>query len=257
MGGMGAKSVRGIARADCGCDPPASVAFAPRRRAVPGFTLLEVLLVIIIVSVLTAMLVPSFGDATRAEQLPESAYRLKALIAMCRAEAMNQSKRFRIAFRQDGGVRVYAQEDALLAPQSFLPVRPDWGRGPFLLEDAWIEAVQPLPNGPAPVLVEDDVIEFTTLEETPVSVTELAEPHYLYFEPDGSSESVRWVLRDAQGRAMLITLDGRLGRVQVEHHESVEAKSLQRPPPLADEEQPVPLLETTNSATSGAGGRIK
>jgi Tfp pilus assembly protein FimT len=225
-----------------------------------AFTFLEILLVIIIVVAITAMAVPSFSDATKGEQLPESAYRVKALIAMCRAEAMNQARRFRITFRADGNVRVYAQEDALLAPQSFLPVEAEWARGPFLLDNTWVEAVQALPSGPAPVLVEDDAIEFTTIEEEPVSVTEVEKPLQIHFEPDGSSGSARWVLRDAAGRGSLMTLDGRLGRVQVEHWPSVDAKSLERPPPIEDEEEPVPVLGSPKAgmgATRTAGGHKK
>lgn len=251
----GAPLRRGMARASaqtarrCGARP---IARLPR-----AFTLLEILLVILIVVVVTAMVVPSFSDATGAEQLPESAYRLKALVAMCRAEAMNDARRIRIAFRQDGDVRVYAQEDPLLAPQSFLPVEKDWARGPHLLENAWIEAVQALPYGPAPVLVEDDVIEFTTIEEEPVPVTSLESPLHLEFEPDGSSGSARWIVRDAAGRGNLMTLDGRLGRVQVEHAAPVDRKSLVRPQPIEKEEEPKAVLRDKLSATRGAGGRTK
>lgn len=225
-----------------------------RRRA---FTLLEVLVAIAIVAVLLAIIWPDFGAMQRGEQLPESAYRMKALIAMCRAEAMNQARRFQVTFRQDGNVRVYVQEDPILAPQSFIACDRDWARGPFLLENAWIEAVQALPTGPAPVFVDDEAIQFTTLDEQPVPVTALEKPLVMNFEPDGSSGSVRWILRDAEGRASLVTLDGRLGRVVVEHAESVDARSLHRPPPITDEKEPVAVLESTKSATGNVGGRKK
>src|SRR5262245_29319397 len=107
-----------------------------RRRA---FTLLEVLIAIAILGVLLAVVWPSLHAMERGDPLPESAYRLKSLIAMCRAEAMNQARKFRITFRQDGNVRVYIQEDPLLAPQSFINCDRYWARGPSLLDHTWIE----------------------------------------------------------------------------------------------------------------------
>lgn len=205
-------------------------------RRLRGFTLLEVLMVIAIVAVLLAIVWPDFGAMKRGEQLPESAYRIKALVAMCRAEAMNQARRFRVSFRQDGSIRVLEQLDPILAPQDFVEVEKDWADGPFLMEDAWVEAIQPLPAGPAPILVEDDSIQFTTLEDEPVPVEQLEKAVALNFEPDGSCGSARWRLRDANGMGMLMTLDGRLGRVQIEPSERIPADQVQRPAKLSEEE---------------------
>ena len=47
---------------------------------------------------------------------------------------------------------------------------------------------------------------------------------------------MRWVLRDAAGRGVLMTLDGRLGRVQVENVESVKAADNARPPKLKEDQ---------------------
>jgi hypothetical protein len=55
--------------------------------------------------------------------------------------------------------------------------------------------------------------------------------------PDGSCPSLRLVLRAESGHAMLITLDGRLGRVLTEDWEMLPPEDVIRPEPL-DEEEP-------------------
>ncbi|MBI5866179.1 MAG: prepilin-type N-terminal cleavage/methylation domain-containing protein [Planctomycetes bacterium] len=201
----------------------------PRRRA---FTLLEILLVIVVLAVIMGISWPRLQGSVAAEQLPESTRRLKALIAMCRAEAMNDGRQYCVYFLQDGSIQMRVQRDPIEAPQEFVELKRSWANEEPLLENVWVEAVQPLPDGPAPVLVDDDVIEFTQLDTTPVSVTELEQPLELLFEPNGACGSMRWILRDTLGRGMLLTLDGRLGRVQVDKVESLKAEDVERPPKL-------------------------
>lgn len=204
-----------------------------RRRA---FTLLEILLVIVLVIAIFGLAWPSMDGAARAEELPESARRMKALVAMCRAEAMNEARRYRVYFAQDGSVHLRVQRDPIAAPEEFIEVSRSWAREAFLLEKVWVEAIQLLPDGLAPVIVDDDVMEFTQLDGAPQSVQGLERPAELNFDPNGGCGSMRWVLRDASGRGMLMTLDGRLGRVQVEGVETVKAAETSRPPKLKDDQ---------------------
>lgn len=201
-----------------------------------GFTLLEILLVILLLGLLLGLAWPRLDGSRDAEQLPESARRLKALFSMCRAEAMNDARRYRLYFLQDGSVALRVQRDPIEAPEEYVELKRSWAHGDFVLEKVWIEGVQILPEGPPPVLVEDDVIEFTQLDGSPVSVTELEQPAELDFEPNGISGSIRVVLRDTRGRGIMLTLDGRLGRVQVDGVESVAAASVQRPAKLETKE---------------------
>jgi len=46
------------------------------------------------------------------------------------------------------------------------------------------------------------------------------------------------VLRDAQGRALLLTLDGRVGRVLVDDWPAILPEDALRPEPLEKEEEP-------------------
>lgn len=204
-----------------------------QRRA---FTLLEILLVILLFGLLLGLAWPQFWNTREAEQLPETARRMKALFSMCRAEAMNDARRYRLYFLQDGSVALRVQHDPIAAPEQYVELKRGWAGGEFVLEKVWVEGVQILPDGPPPVLVEDDVIEFTQLDGSPVSVTELEQPAELDFEPNGISGSIRIVMRDTRGRGIMMTLDGRLGRVQVDNVESVAAASVQRPAKLEQKE---------------------
>ncbi|MFQ5804874.1 MAG: prepilin-type N-terminal cleavage/methylation domain-containing protein [Phycisphaerae bacterium] len=201
-----------------------------------AFTLLEVLIVVLLLGLLAALTWPEFGQARRSEELDESARRMKTLVQMCRARAMNESRRYRVTFRLDGTLKVTRQRDPLLAPHEYYKFREPWANLPFLLEHVWIESVLPLPEGPPPLLVEDELTEFEEFEEEPIAVTDLERGIELNFEPDGTSSSARWVLRDEEGRAVELTLDGRLGRVQVEPVERLQLDEVERPEASPDDE---------------------
>lgn len=204
-----------------------------------GFTLMEVLLVVALLALLVMLVFPDLRGTARGSQIDESEARLKALIAMTRAQAMNQTRRYCLTFRQDGSIRLSRQVDPVTAPHEFVPVREPWALREVLLPEVWVAALEPLPQGPAPILVEDDQIEFTQLESEPVPVSELEAPHQLYFEPDGTCPSMRWILRDETGRGRLVTLDGRTGRLTFEPLAVLPSKEAVRPArlPEADEEQ--------------------
>jgi prepilin-type N-terminal cleavage/methylation domain-containing protein len=211
-----------------------------RRQALRhGFTLIEVLLVIVILVVLLALAWPSLVSTERAEHLPESATRIRALAAMCRAQAMAGACRYRLRFHADGTIDLRRQRDAIEAPHEYVKIDESWGKTVILVEGVWVESLLRLPQGPPPILVEDESIQFTQLEEGLVRVEGLEQPVDLFFEPDGSSASMRWVLRDEIGRGLQMTLDGRLGRVDDEPIAAVAIANLARPKPVEhrDEEE--------------------
>lgn len=196
---------------------------ASRRR---GFTLVEVLLVIVLVGLLASFVWPDFSVLMRGRRLDESVSRLKALVAMCRAQAMNESRRYRLTLLPDGRIELSRQRDPVAAPNEYVRVGDGWAQGPWLMEDVWVEAVQPLPDGPPPLDVQDDEIEFFEAPDRPQA---LEAPFEIDFEPDGLSSSARWVLRDALGRGRELTLDGRLGRVSAAEVEPLSDGSVERP----------------------------
>ncbi len=211
-----------------------------RRHVQPGFTLLELLLVIALIGVLVAFAWPDFSGTAQAEQLKESARRMETLIAMCRAEAMNEARRYRIEIRIDGSVRARRQLDPLLAPHIYVKASAPWSRTEPILESVWVEAVQVMPEGPPPIRIIDEQLDFPEMEIEPLPVEEFEEFEqdlWIEFDPDGSCNSLRWVLRDERGHGLLMTLDGRLGRVETEEWEYVLPEDLLRPEPLEEEEE--------------------
>lgn len=202
-----------------------------------GFTLLEVLMVIAILGVVAAFIVPNFDRASEAEHLGESGRRMKSLFAMCRAEAMNQTLRYRIRIRPDGSVHVLRQADAIKAPHLYITPPVDWARTEVLLPDVWVAAVQVLPEGPSPVRIIDDKLDFPETEIDPTPIEELERALDVDFEPDGTTNSLRWVLRDERGRGILLTLDGRLGKITTDEWTTVTPAETHRPEALPPEEE--------------------
>ena len=208
-----------------------------RRSAESGFTLLEVLMVLALLGVLIAFAWPDFAAVSAGERLKDSAQQMRALIAMCRAEAMNETVNYRIKIRLDGGVRVLRQADALNAPQLYITPRSGWAHQAVLLEDVWVEAVQDLPEGPPPIQIIDEKLEFPEMVVDPQRIDERAQPVEINFAPNGDCDSLRWVLRDARGQGLLMTLDGRLGRVAIADWAALPRADLRRPERLPEEEE--------------------
>ncbi|MBN2446872.1 MAG: prepilin-type N-terminal cleavage/methylation domain-containing protein [Phycisphaerae bacterium] len=204
-----------------------------------AMTLVEVLMVVAIVGILAALTLPDFGTFGRSRHMDQSVERLRAVIAMCRAEAMNQSRVMRLEFRRDGKMRVRQQADPIEAPHLFVAVDSDWAETEIVLEDVWVEAILELPDGPPPILIDDDNIDFEESEEDvePLPIGDFEEDVWVDFEPDGSSGSLRWVLRDAYGRGVQMTLDGRLGRVEAFDIEAIPADEAIPPEPLDEDDE--------------------
>jgi type II secretion system protein H len=206
------------------------------RHAQRGVTLLELMLVIALLGVIAAVVWPSFTGFAADRHLDESARRMRALISMCRAEAMNRTARHQVRIRRDGSVSVRRQADPFRAPHLYITPRAGWARTQILMDDVWVESFQLLPEGPPPIRIIDEDLVFPETEVELTSVEDLELPLEINIEPDGSSNSLRWVLRHEDGRALLLTLDGRLGRMQTEPWEAVPSEDLQRPEPLEQDE---------------------
>jgi prepilin-type N-terminal cleavage/methylation domain-containing protein len=202
----------------------------------PGFTLLELILVMTLIGLLAVFAWPEFDRTYESEQLHESARRFRSLVAMCRAEAMNEGRTYRIELREDGTLQVRQQVDPVLAPHAYNPVRKGWIRTDVLLPEVWIDGLQELPEGPPPIMIIDDDLAFPEMEIEPIPIDEFERPVLLDFQPDGTCRSMRIFLRDVTGRALLLTLDGRVGRVLIEDWEPLEPDEVQRPEPLEEEE---------------------
>jgi prepilin-type N-terminal cleavage/methylation domain-containing protein len=203
-----------------------------------GFTLLELLMVITLLGLLAVFAFPDLHTASRSEHLRESAQRIRALVAMCRAEAMNEMTRYRIMVRPDGTLRVRCQADALKAPHLYITPRVDWARTVILLEDVFVEGLQLLPEGPPPIRIVNEKLQFPQTELVFTPVEELERPMLVDFDPDGTCNSLRLVLRDVRGHGLLLTLDGRVGRLLTEDWTPVLPEDVHRPALLEEEDEP-------------------
>lgn len=210
-----------------------------RRARLPAFTLLELLIVVTLIGVLALFVWPDFSAAGRRRQLLESQQRMEAAVTMCRAQAANEGRRYRLRFHADGSVQLQRQVDALAAPHEYEAVREPWALTPLLLDSVWVEAVQLLPDGPAPVMIVDEEIRMPELDQEPVAVDEFDRPPAVVFMPDGSCGSLRWVLRDKSGFGLVLTLDGRLGVLKMDGTLYDPPEDVRRPGgPGAEDEEP-------------------
>lgn len=203
----------------------------PRR----AFTLMEVLLVLLLLGIISIFVWPDFGQAHRSEEIEESLVRTKALFGMCRAESMNEARRYRITFGRDGDIRATRQRDPLSAANQYDLVEAEWAQTDVVLPEVFVEAVQKLPEGPPPLLIESDKISKSELAEDPPLVDQLDEPVYIEFGPDGTCESICWVFRDTLGRGRRVIVDGRLGRFELEDVPLLAPEQVKRPEGPADD----------------------
>lgn len=113
-------------------------------RAARAYTLIEIVLVIGLLLLISALALPNFYRQFEREQLPTSAEQLRALIILTRANAALDAKRYRIRFPRkdeldDLGTRqqplVEREDDPMERPDEFLPVQASWAIGQTLLSD--------------------------------------------------------------------------------------------------------------------------
>lgn len=189
------------------------VTYRLKSRSYRGFTLFEVLLVIGLLAVLTAVVVPNFmGQLTR-ERLPKSAEQMRALLQLTRANAMLDGKRYRLRFPRedeldDEGTDVQpiieCEEEPFREPGVYKRVSANWAYGVTLLERVWCVKVRQGKSTVEGLLcnIEDVTADLNEeeLEENPfwLETMEEFEEEYppLVFEPDGTSEWATFVLAD-------------------------------------------------------------
>lgn len=226
---------------------PAAFVRGAKLRARMAFTMFEILIVIVIVALLVMVTVPLFSGSYDAEHLPESSKRIRSLISMARASAMNDALRYRVTFESDGTLSVARQRDAIQAPHEYIPVAQAWAAMEFILPSAWIDRVRVLPHGPPPLDVEDELVEFDADDTDPLELASYEESPFIDFQPDGSSLSARWILRDKRGLGLQMTLDGRLGRVAIQEVDPLPKDEAIPPKRMGDDERQERMAQRTGS----------
>ncbi len=182
-----------------------------------AYTLLEVILVVALLVVISAIAIPSFVGQLEREELPGSARQLRSLLSLTRANAAYDGKRYRIRFPgedekdstgDDRQPIVEREDDPIRDPETYTPVTAPWAVGKTLLGGVWcaevrlgrptIEDIQERRQRGAPEITDELIREQEDLEpETPP----------LYIEPDGASEWATFVLTPAPRDTLLDELE--------------------------------------------------
>ena len=145
-----------------------------RSHPLRGFTLLELVLVMVVLAVMLAIAVPSVRGFLGTSRSRDAVDQIIAVSQWARAQAAAESKVYRLAFAADS-YQLTVQEG-----ESFTNVRSDFGR-PFVLPQG--TRVELVPSG----------VGNTKLEAGSIA-----------FHPNGRADAVVVRLTDADGRVTLI-----------------------------------------------------
>ena len=169
-----------------------------------GYTLVEVLLVVGILSVLAVVALPKFITEMKASHMPGSVRQLRSLIMLTRANAAFDGLRYRIRFPMDDEEEglpsgawqpiIEREDDPFDDPETFNIVTAPWAVGKTFLGDVWCAEVRLGRPTVARLVERRDLIEELIEEEF-----EDFEPERppLLIDPDGSSDWATFVVTDA------------------------------------------------------------
>lgn len=183
-----------------------------------GFTLVELLLVVMILATTAALVAPSFRGFYAGRQLADAAARLSVLLRRARTKAATEQLRVRLNIDPDS--RIYwltVEADPFEAPGAFVPPGDAWGRR-FTL-----------PNGVqlSRVTIDGEDVEPVAFESTSAASASAWTPksesaYRIAFEPGGAAPDavITITLASAENEnAMQVRLRGLTGEVRIESAE--------------------------------------
>ncbi len=198
-----------------------------------AFTLIELLLAIALLAILAAFLYPNLKPEMQRRSLVESADRLRSLIVMCRAKAMQDGKKYRISFPGTPDPLDPHADDRVDVPFETLQPNierqmdalgnPDWFGG---FDEGW-KNINVMQDGCRCVAVRPGMPNFELSADTPIAGPSISEGWAefvpLTFNPDGSCDWVTFTLTDLPpettvqpgdiGHIINVMVDGRTGQV--------------------------------------------
>jgi len=162
-----------------------------RRIRRSGFTLYEVIIVLIVLLTVSAIVIPSFSGFLPTEKVRRSGDGLLSTIAKAHDDAVLTSRRIRLVFsKEPPAYRLEYEPDPMNEPATFRPLPGDWGAKTELPEDVT-------------VTVEGAEPDEENGEE------------YLEFSPDGTATEARIILAHENGGEVVLELDPAGGRARV------------------------------------------
>ena len=205
-----------------------------RRR---GFSLLELMLVMGLISVMVGYVLPSFWNSLQAEALPNSAREFRALLYHVRARAMMEGRRYRIRFPDEDEFSdhperrvqplIEREDEPMAEPGRYYEVNASWAREPVLRPRIrCVEFELGMPVLTLEQRGEEEAESVDELDEAPELDEKLLTGIRLVFEPDGSSDWATFTLaelddieeiEDLDSAPLLnILLDGRTGQIWIQ-----------------------------------------
>ena len=196
----------------------------------PGFTVTELLLVLVLIGVLSAISMPALKGFTATRRLKASAYTLRSLLTFARDMAITDRAAYLVVFNLDNG------QYWLASSETFNPSNPL--RSALTAQNSTaLAAIQNNTNGTT-------LTTGNSVQQTPLSRTSgiLGVPHsmeqnvtlasmvtnyngrtvqadagvaYIHFSPNATSEETVVYLRNARNQIMSVTVEAASGRVRV------------------------------------------
>ncbi len=177
-----------------------------------GVTLVELIVVISVMAILSALIVPQFSGSYQGAMLGAAGREIAAVAALARSQAITTGRPHRIAFEPESGrYRLEAPDPQGDRGGEFAPTRGVPGSlgeidGRIRIEIRARNAHRQAPRSD----------ETTRGDETPRSdETMRSRTDAVLFRPDGTAEGRDIVLRDADGFALLIEIQPVTARVRI------------------------------------------
>ncbi|HTF56528.1 MAG TPA: prepilin-type N-terminal cleavage/methylation domain-containing protein [Planctomycetota bacterium] len=163
------------------------------RRANGGFTLYEVVVVLIVFLVVSAVLVPSFTGFLPSVRVRKAGSGLLATLGKARFDAALTARRLRVIFAKGElpSYRIVYEPDPMNEPATFRALPGEWGTKTELPEGVSFESIEGSETDPQ------------TSEE------------FLEFSADGSAPAATIVLAHENGEKVTLEVDPADGRTRV------------------------------------------